>query len=92
MDRIKASRRHPAMDLLTLLKRVEERGAIETTHRIQQNCGQVFRYAVANTRPTRIHASTASARVLRACGLDLAVWRLVTSLPSSRALMRHSGS
>lgn len=34
-------------DILTLLKRVEERGALETTHRIQQNCSQVFRYAVA---------------------------------------------
>lgn len=38
------------MDLLSLLKRVEERGAIETTHRVQQNCGQVFRYAVATGR------------------------------------------
>jgi integrase len=37
-------------DLLTLLRRVEERGAIETTHRVQQNCGQVFRYAVATGR------------------------------------------
>src|SRR5450631_926025 len=34
-------------DLLELLRRVESRGAIETTHRVQQNCGQVFRYAVA---------------------------------------------
>jgi len=37
-------------ELLTLLRRVEERGAIETTHRVQQNCGQVFRYAVATGR------------------------------------------
>ena len=37
-------------DLLSLLRRVEERGAIETTHRVQQNCGQVFRYAVATGR------------------------------------------
>ena len=37
-------------ELLELVKRVEERGAIETTHRIQQNCGQVFRYAVATGR------------------------------------------
>ncbi len=37
-------------DLLALLKRVEERGAAETTHRIHQNCGQVFRYAVATAR------------------------------------------
>ncbi len=34
-------------ELLQVLKRVEVRGAIETTHRVQQNCGQVFRYAVA---------------------------------------------
>lgn len=38
------------LDLLAVLKRVEERGAIETTHRVQQNCGQVFRYAVATGR------------------------------------------
>jgi hypothetical protein len=37
-------------ELLSLLRRVEERGAIETTHRVQQNCGQVFRYAVATGR------------------------------------------
>ena len=37
-------------ELLTLLRRVEDRGAIETTHRVQQNCGQVFRYAVATGR------------------------------------------
>lgn len=37
-------------EILELLKRVQERGAIETTHRIQQNCGQVFRYAVATGR------------------------------------------
>jgi len=37
-------------DLLELLGRVESRGAIETTHRVQQNCGQVFRYAVATGR------------------------------------------
>jgi len=38
------------LDLLAVLKRVEERGAIETTHRVQQNCGQIFRYAVATGR------------------------------------------
>lgn len=37
-------------ELLSVIKRVEERGAIETTHRIQQNCGQVFRYAVSTGR------------------------------------------
>lgn len=34
-------------ELLQVLKRVEARGAIETTHRVQQNCSQVLRYAVA---------------------------------------------
>ena len=34
-------------DLLTALRRVEKRGAIETAHRINQTCGQVFRYAIA---------------------------------------------
>jgi hypothetical protein len=34
-------------ELLALLKRVEDPGAIETKHRVQQNCGQVFRDAVA---------------------------------------------
>jgi len=37
-------------DILAVLRRVEQRGALETTHRVQQNCGQVFRYAVATGR------------------------------------------
>lgn len=39
-----------APEVLSLLRRVEQRGAIETAHRAQQNCGQVFRYAVATGR------------------------------------------
>ncbi len=42
-----------AQDLLTVLRRVESRGAGETTHRVLQNCGQVFRYAVASGRADR---------------------------------------
>ncbi|MFT3804950.1 MAG: integrase arm-type DNA-binding domain-containing protein [Burkholderiaceae bacterium] len=34
-------------ELLACLRRVEDRGAIETTHRIKDACGQVFRYAIA---------------------------------------------
>jgi integrase len=34
-------------ELLTTLKRVESRGAIDKAHRLLQHCGQVFRYAVA---------------------------------------------
>ncbi len=42
-----------APELLTVLRRIESRGAIDTAHRAHQNCGQVIRYAVATGRATR---------------------------------------
>lgn len=42
-----------APELLTVLRRIEAKGTIETAHRTQQNCGQVFRYAVATGRAER---------------------------------------
>ena len=42
-----------APDLLSVLRRIEERGALETAHRASQNCGQVFRYAIATGRAER---------------------------------------
>jgi integrase len=36
--------------ILEALRRIEERGAVDTAHRAQQNCGQIFRYAVATGR------------------------------------------
>ena len=36
-----------APEILTVLRRIEARGAGETAHRALSNCGQVFRYAVA---------------------------------------------
>jgi integrase len=42
-----------APELLVVLRRIESRGALETTHRAMQNCGQVFRYAVATGRAER---------------------------------------
>jgi integrase len=42
-----------APELLAVLRRIESRGAIETAHRAQQNCSQVFRYAVATGRTQR---------------------------------------
>jgi len=42
-----------APDLLTLLRRVEGRGALESAHRIRMICGQVLRYAVATGRTER---------------------------------------
>jgi integrase len=40
-------------DILICLRRIEERGTIETAHRTLQICGQVFRYAVATGRTER---------------------------------------
>ena len=42
-----------APELLAALRRIESRGAQETAHRAMQNCGQVFRYAVATGRAER---------------------------------------
>ncbi|MEW5787249.1 MAG: integrase arm-type DNA-binding domain-containing protein [Pseudomonadota bacterium] len=42
-----------APDLLACLRRIEERGAVETSHRAKQNAGQVFRYAIATGRAER---------------------------------------
>jgi len=42
-----------APELLSVLRRIETRGAIETAHRAKQNIGQVFRYAVATGRAER---------------------------------------
>ncbi|HEV2607453.1 MAG TPA: integrase arm-type DNA-binding domain-containing protein, partial [Xanthomonadaceae bacterium] len=41
-----------APELLRTLRRIEERGALETAHRALQNCGQIFRYAIATGRAT----------------------------------------
>lgn len=42
-----------APEILGCLRRVEARGAVESAHRILQNCGQVFRYAIATGRAQR---------------------------------------
>lgn len=42
-----------AEELLNTLRRIESRGAIETAHRAHQNCGQIFRYAIATGRAER---------------------------------------
>ncbi len=39
-----------APQLLPVIRRIEQRGALETAHRALANCGQVFRYAVATGR------------------------------------------
>ena len=42
-----------APELLAVIRRVESRGALESTHRIRTIAGQVFRYAVATGRAER---------------------------------------
>ncbi|MDP1756646.1 MAG: integrase arm-type DNA-binding domain-containing protein [Pseudohongiella sp.] len=42
-----------APELLAAMRRIENRGALETAHRALGNCGQVFRYAIATGRATR---------------------------------------
>jgi len=42
-----------APELLSPIRRIENRGALETAHRTLANCGQIFRYAVATGRAQR---------------------------------------
>lgn len=42
-----------APDILAMLRKIESRGALDTAHRTHQNCGQVFRYAIATGRVLR---------------------------------------
>ena len=42
-----------APELLKVIRRIEERGALDTAHRALGNCGQVFRYAIATGRAER---------------------------------------
>jgi integrase len=44
-------------ELLAVIRRIENRGALETAHRALGNCGQVFRYAIATGRAERDQAA-----------------------------------
>jgi hypothetical protein len=43
----------PAPELLRAIQRSEDRGAIETAHRVRQSCSKIFRYAIATLRADR---------------------------------------
>ena len=51
IGRISISKVRPA-ELLSAIKKIEDRGNAETAHRTLQICGQVFRYAIATDRAT----------------------------------------
>lgn len=40
-------------ELLLTIRRIENRGALETAHRTLQICGQIFRYAISTARAVR---------------------------------------
>ena len=42
-----------APELLTVLRRIESRGALSTAHTVNAICGQIFRYAIATGRAQR---------------------------------------
>lgn len=42
-----------APELLTAIRRIQNRGALETAHRILATCGQIFRYAIATGKAER---------------------------------------
>ncbi|TDK23428.1 DUF4102 domain-containing protein [Luteimonas aestuarii] len=42
-----------APEFLRVGRRIEDRGAIESAHRVLQNCGQIMRYAIATGRADR---------------------------------------
>jgi integrase len=42
-----------APKLLEVMRRIEQRPAVETAHRVLGNCGQIFRYAIATGRAER---------------------------------------
>lgn len=42
-----------APDVLTVLRRIEGRGTLDTAHRAGGNCSQIFRYAIATGRAVR---------------------------------------
>jgi len=42
-----------APDLLVVIRKIEDRGAIETAHRTLSICGQIFRYGIATGRADR---------------------------------------
>lgn len=46
-----------ARELLATINRIADRGAVESAHRVLQNCGQIFRYAIATGRAERNPAS-----------------------------------
>ena len=65
LDRRRPIRDIHAPEILTVLRRIEARGAGETAHRALNDCGQVFRYAVATGRASPRSVRRSSRRALQ---------------------------
>lgn len=50
-----------APDFLSIARRMERRGAIESGHRVIQNCGQIMRYAIASASRSETRWPTCAA-------------------------------
>ena len=82
-----------APDLLKALRRIEERGAIETAHRAMQNCGQVLRYAIATGRAERdVSADLRGALATVKGGHHAAITEPKELAPLLRAIRGYEGS
>lgn len=61
-----------APEFLRVARRIEERGAIESAHRIMQNCGQVMRYAIATGKAERNPVSDLKGALSQPAGKNFA--------------------
>ncbi|MGH6885504.1 MAG: tyrosine-type recombinase/integrase, partial [Geminicoccales bacterium] len=71
-----------------VLRRIEARGAIDTAHRVLQNCGQVFRFAVATGRAVRDPAADLRGALVTVRGSHFAS---ITEPKAIGALLRAIG-
>ena len=78
-----------APETLGVCCRIESRGAVETAHRVLQNCGQVFRYAIATGRaerdPTRGSSWCTPTAERKALSLELALGSWLELLTTNSA-------
>jgi integrase len=74
-----------APELLTVLRRIESRGALDTAHRVHQVCGRIFRYAVATGRAERDPSADLRGALPSAQGKHLAA---ITDPQAVGALLR----
>jgi integrase len=82
-----------APELLAAVRKTEARGAIGTAHRVLQNCGQVFRYAIATGRAKYdVAADLSEALKSATAGHFAALTNPEDIAPLLRAMYAYQGS